>query len=395
MRLNLTESRVKRLPPAQPGRKRTYYYDSNVRGFCVAVSEKGRKLFVLYRKVQGRPERISIGTWPEVPVEAARREAKDLIGQIIRGENPAEQRRTARGEMTVGELFHQYLDLHARPHKKPRSVSEDENNFRRYLTPWENRKLSTIYRRDVQRLHARLGDKHGICPANRTLALLSTMWNKAIEWGWSGISPVRGIKKFPEKARKRFLRPDEMQKFFEALASEPNMTFAAFIMLCLLTGAREGNVLAMRWADIDVGDWLWSIPDTKSNEPQDVPLVEQAKEVLRRQRQIADGEWVLPGRKPGTHLTGFRKNWSRLLKRGGITNLRIHDLRRSMGSWGIREKVPLVLIKDILGHKAIDVTARVYALGDLTQVRDAMTTITGRMFEAGELTDGAAKPKAN
>lgn len=383
-RLSLTESRVKRLASAPPGQKRSYYYDSNVRGFCVAVSEKGRKLFVLYRKVQGRPERISIGTWPELPVEAARREAQNLIGQIIRGENPAEQKRTARGEMTLGELFQQYLELHARPHKKPRSVSEDLNNFRRYLAPWEKRKLSTIHRRDVQRLHAQLGDENGICPANRTLALLSTMWNKAVEWGWPGISPVRGIKKFPEKARKRFLKPDEMQRFFQVLAQEPNQTFAAFVLLCLFTGAREGNVLAMRWADVDLSDWMWSIRDTKNNEPQEVPVVPAAAEVLKRQKEIANGEWVLPGRRPGTHLTGFRKNWSRLLKAAGIVNLRIHDLRRSMGSWGIREKVPLVLIKDILGHKTIDVTARVYALGDLTQVREAMTTITGKMLKAGE-----------
>jgi integrase len=217
------------------------------------------------------------------------------------------------------------------------------------------------------------------------------MWNKAVEWGWPGISPVRGIKKFPEKARKRFLKPDEMEQFFQALAEEPSQTFAAFVLLCLFTGAREGNVLAMRWADVDLSDWMWSIPDTKNNEPQDVPLVQAVAEVLKRQREITDGEWVLPGRKLGTHLTGVRKHWSRLLRRSGITNLRIHDLRRSMASWGIREKVPLVLIKDILGHKTIDVTARVYALGDLTQVREAMTTITERMLEAGDKPDGATQ----
>jgi integrase len=210
------------------------------------------------------------------------------------------------------------------------------------------------------------------------------MWNKASEWGWRGTNPVRGIKKFIEMPRKRFLKPAEMQRFFQALAQEPNQTFDAFVLLCLFTGAREGNVLAMRWADVDFADWLWSIPDTKNNEPQEVPLVPAAAEVLKRQRKIADSEWVLPGRTPGTHLTGFRKNWSRLLKRAGITNLRIHDLRRSMGSWGIREKVPLVLIMDILGHKTIDVTAKVYALGDTAQVREAMTTITGKMLEAGE-----------
>src|SRR5690348_15061015 len=132
------------------GRKRAYYYDSSVRGFCVAVSEKGRKLFLVYRKVQGIPERISIGTWPELAVEAARRQALRIIGQIANERIQPKKSAAPSARRPLGELFEQYLALHARPYKKPRSYAEDSNNFRRYLSGWRNRKLSSIRRRDIQ-----------------------------------------------------------------------------------------------------------------------------------------------------------------------------------------------------------------------------------------------------
>ena len=265
-----TEARIRNLPA--PEAARVYYSDTKTKGLTVTVHPSGSKTFVLYRKVQGRPERIFIGNWPEMPVEAAIDKADEMNGAIARGENPAEQRRQRRLEGNFGSLYQRYLEDHAKPNKRPRSVAEDEANHKRYLSGWDSRRLSTISRRDVQRFHSDLREKHGIYAANRTLSLLSTIFNKAMDWGWHGENPCKGVKKFREESRERFLTQDEMPRFLEALAAERSRDFRDFVLLDLLTGARRGNMLAMRWDEVDFGGAVWRIPWTKGNRPQSIPL---------------------------------------------------------------------------------------------------------------------------
>src|SRR5215472_12104224 len=145
-----TEARVRNIKPPP---EREYYRDAKTRGFMLAAYPSGAKAFLIYRRVQGRPERIFIGRWPDLSVEAARKIAEQMNGAIAHGKNPAEEHRQKRLEGTFGNLFERYVELHAKPHKQPRSVAEDEANYRRHLSGWSTRRLSTILRRDVERLH--------------------------------------------------------------------------------------------------------------------------------------------------------------------------------------------------------------------------------------------------
>ncbi|HLG98244.1 MAG TPA: tyrosine-type recombinase/integrase [Bryobacteraceae bacterium] len=361
---------------------KVYYSDAKTRGLKLAVYPSGTKSFLLYRRICGRPERIFIGQWPGITVEQARKIAERMNGQIAEGKNPAEERRQHRLEGTFGNLFERYLELHARPHKQPRSAAEDQANYRRYLSVWANRQLSSISRHDVARLHAELREKHGVYAANRVLALLSTMFNKAIEWGWSGENPCKSIKKFREESRERFLTESEMPRFLKALAEEPNRDFRDFILLGLLTGARRSNLLAMRWDEIDFAAATWRIPRTKGNKPQTVPLVGPALKILQARRESAASEWVFPSPEiPGQHVYEFRKPWERLLERAGIEGLRLHDVRRSLGSWMTKAGVALPVVKAALGHADIQTTA-IYARGEEASVRQAMEVAATRMLEA-------------
>jgi integrase len=374
---------VRRIP-APPDRE--YYSDAKVRSLKLAVYPTGAKAFLVYRRVQGRPERIFIGRWPDITVEQARKTAARMNGQIAEGRNPAEERRQKRLEGTFANLWEHYLELHARSHKQARSVAEDERMYRGYLAGWATRRLSTIARRDVERLHAEVGEQHGRYAANRTLALLSSMFNKALDWGWGGPNPTAGVKKFGEEERERFLTQAEMPRFLKALAQERDADFRDYMVLALVTGARTANLLAMQWAEVDLDEAAWRIARTKGGKPQVIPLVPPALKVLVGRREAANGEWVFPGKVPGEHAKTFRKPWGRLLQRAGITNLRPHDLRRTLGSWMVKGGTALPVIKRALGHADISTTL-VYSRSEDPELRRALEATVVKMLASGEAGD--------
>jgi len=377
--LPFSKTRIQALP--QPSKGRGYHYDTQTPGLCVCVTENGTKTFYLYRWLaeQKRPIRYRIGAFPGVTVEQARRKAAELNGAIATGDDPQGKRRAARDVPTFGDLWEHWLETHAKLHKK--TWQEDVRIYDYYFASWKGRKLSNIRRVDVQRLHARVGRENGIYQANRVLELLRAMFNKADDIGFRGENPGVGVKPFREQSRDRFLLPSEMPAFFKALAEEESEAVRDAVYLLLFTGARLGNVLAMRWADLDMGRGVWRIPETKGGFPVVVPLTPPALDVLVRRHQQCNGSpWVLPGR--GGHLTTLRHAWGRILQRAGIDDLRIHDLRRTLGSWQAIQGASLLTIGKSLGHTDPKATA-VYARLLLDPVRESTTRATAAMLAAG------------
>lgn len=378
-KINFTVKTLTALP--HPQANRIYYYDNKTRGLGICLLPSGKKTFVVYRKINGRPERITLGAFPDISIEQARGKAGEINSLIANGENPAQKNRLAKAEITLGEMFEEYLKRHAKIHKL--SWQEDQRQFETYLSHWKNRKLSTIRKHDIQKLHQETGDKSGHYAANRLLALLSSIFNRANEFClWDKSNPAHGIKKFKEKSRSRFLQSDELPKFFEALREEQNETVRDYILLSLLTGARRGNALAMRWEEINFELGLWQIPKTKNGESHTIPLVPQAIEILNNRHTSKQSDWVFPGIGRLGHLADPKKAWQRLLKRAGINNLRLHDLRRSLGSWQAATGASLAIIGKTLAHKNVNTTA-VYARLNIDPVRDAMNKATQAIWEAG------------
>ena len=287
--------------------------------------------------------------------------------------------------------------MYASAHKKPRSVAEDERQFEKFLAPWASRRLSTIKKADVQALHSRIGvgyeeqvkDKTvrrgGTYAANRVLALLRAMLNKADEIGYRGDNPAAGVKMFREQSRDRFLQPAEMEAFLTALAAEPPL-FKDFFLMALLTGARRSSVQAMRWADLDLEGRFWRIPETKGGMVVVVPLVVPAVAILAARREHANGsEWVFPSHGRAGHIMDPKAAWKRVLARAKLADLRVHDLRRSVGSWMAGQNVSLTIIGKVLGHKTPQATA-IYARVAMDPQRAAMDAATTAMLTAGKQT---------
>lgn len=388
--VNFTKQAIEKLPV--PPDARVYHYDEKIPGLAVCVTPAGTRTFYVVRRVGHTVERIKIGGWPEYTVEMARNEATKLNGKVADGINPNEQRRADRRVWTLGEAFDAFLLLPTRTKAKrprsPKTLHDYRQQFAAYLERWRQRRLVQISRADVEALHDDLGTANGFVTANRVLTLLRAIYNASIEAGYTGINPTQGIRKFEEQSRERFLHADELPKFWMALEAEKSEKVKDFVKLALFTGQRRGNVAAMRWADTNLERAVWSIPKVKGGKPHVVPLSGVAVEILNnRKAECGDSEYVFPGRHGRGHLKDPMRMWRELLERAGIENLRIHDLRRSLGSWQTSTGASLSIVGKTLGHTRPETTA-IYSRLEMQPVRDAVETATTAIMAAA-----TAKPK--
>lgn len=382
-KINFTKAIIDSLSIPESG-KRDTYHDIKTSGLQLRITSTGVKTFSVYRRIKrGEPERITLGRYPDMTIEQARREALRITADISDGKNPAEVKRGHKAELTFSELFGDYMERHSKPKKK--TWFEDQAQFRLYLEkPLGKKKLSTIDRKSIAHIHSSI-TKAGYAPtANRVKALLSSVFGWAISAGLWESNPAIGIKSNKENQRDRFLQSDELPRFFKALAEEPNSTIRDYILISLLTGARRSNVLALRWQDINFERAEWRIPMTKNGTPQTVALSPEAIEILHNSKQSDNALFVFPGSGKSGHLEEPKKGWKRILERAGIENLRIHDLRRTLGSWQAKTGASLAIIGKSLNHKNQNTTA-IYARLDLDPVRDSVNRATSAMMTAGGL----------
>jgi integrase len=378
-KINFTKATLDSLEIPEQGKRKTYN-DTKLPGLCIRVTPNGKKTFSFRKRVGYQVERITLGRYPEMSVEQARKKSYLLLGEIAEGKSPSETKRAVKNEMKFLELFEQYMERHSKIHKKV--WREDQAQYNRYLKKWSNRPLSSIKRRDVEQLHTRLGKERGKYCANRVLSLLHCTFEKAIEWGWEGTNPAHKIKKFKEQSRDRFLQPDELPRFFQALSEAENTTARDYILMSLLTGARRANVMGMRWDQINFETKEWRIPDTKNGSPHRLPLVDQAIELLNQRKAESDSDYVFPGKGKSGHIEEPRGTWLKVLKRAELQDLRLHDLRRSLGSWQAATGASLSIIGKTLAHKNVSTTA-IYARLNIDPVRDSMNKAVKQMTAFG------------
>ncbi|GHU31728.1 hypothetical protein AGMMS50256_20680 [Betaproteobacteria bacterium] len=193
--------------------------------------------------------------------------------------------------------------------------------YKTHLQQLAGLKVSKIDKATVSRILSN-AEKSGLAGAsiNAIRALVSSVFNRGIEWGYVMTNPVVGIKTRSKVKRDRFLQAGELPKFFQSLAAEPNATIRDFILLALLTGARRSNLLAMRWSDVVLTESVWRIPMTKNGTPQNVTLSPEAAAILIERKETADAGavYVFPGHSASGHLEEPKAAVIRVMQRAGI-----------------------------------------------------------------------------
>jgi integrase len=350
-RVKLTEQRIADLP--KPSLGASYTYDSSAPSLAIRVTAAGVRSFVVVKKINGKTERITLGRFPGLRLDDARQAAMGVAGELARGNDPIALRKAARArKMTLADLWPAYL---AHLKQRNRTWARDKERWETAVSPALGRKaLSDIGRAGCQALIDKIGVDRPIA-ANRVASFLSAFLNFAVRTDRLQINPAKGLIRFREEARARIIKTDELQRLLNAIEAEGEPWTDAFKML-LFTGARRGSVAGMRWEDIDLPSRIWTIPakTAKNKTATPLPLTEPAIALLQHRMRYRAGEpWVFPSPIGDGHLVGLPKAWARILERAKITGLRIHDVRRSVGTALARTGASPHIIATGLGHRSI------------------------------------------
>jgi integrase len=387
---HLTDAVVRRLPTPKSGKHITL--DDEVTGFGVRVTAAGARSYVLrYTTRAGRERTFTIGDATVWRCTDARAKARDLRRDIEDGGDPLGDLEDEREAPTVGDLIERFEQEHL-PRKRPSTADDYRRSLRLHIRPaLKNLKVADVTFADIDRLHRKITAQGSPYQANRTIALASKMFSLAIRWGMRETNPAKGIERNTEYGRRRYLSSDELVRLTAALAKHPDKQAADIVRLLLLTGARRGEVLGMRWADIDLTDGTWSKPpsSTKQKEHHQVPLSAPARQLLSEIREQQAGKrrvlptYVFPSIGDTGHVVEIKKSWRRICKAAGVTGLRIHDLRHSYASQLVSGGASLPLIGALLGHSSPSTTAR-YAHLAHDPLREATERVGSVITAAGK-----------
>jgi integrase len=360
----LTDKNIKLLPTPERGNQITY--DTDVKGFGVRITAAGGRAFVLNyrRRSDGVERRYTIGSVPEWNVAAAREEAKRLKRDIDGGSDPVGEHKELRDAPTVADLCDRFQEEHL-PRKRASTQADYRSIIRGHIRPaLGKRKVAALTFDDVDALHRAITKEGSPYRANRTVAILSKMLSLAVQWRLRSDNPAKGIERNDEAKRRRYLSNEELLRLLSAFAAHDDQQAANIFGLLLLTGARRGEVLGAKWADIDIENGVWTKPGatTKQRTEHRVPLSAPARQLLAGIERT-DSPYVFPGR-TGGHRAEVKGNWARICKAADITGLRIHDLRHSYASQLASAGVGLHVIGALLGHTQPQTTHRYAHLFD-------------------------------
>ena len=400
-RQKLTEKLVKN---AQPVEGKDYQlFDSELRAFALIVYRSGSKAFTIDYRHAGRPRRMVFGRWPEWSVSAARIRAKELRRDVDAGYDPLKQRQQMREQPRIRDLIDRYLIEHASKLAKTNEADQHSMMEKLVAPHWENRLVSEITRSDVEQLLTKVaegrarphkakpnnrarklqGPKKTPIRANRVGEALRKAFSLAIEWGWREDNPASGFYRRLENPRERFLTKDEIDRLVNALDHDEDQRAADIIRICMLTGARVGEVRQSRFEQFNLDLLIWTKPasTTKQRRMHRVPISENVAAIVRQRQLVVPNSspWVFPGDVAGQPVIEIRRFWKRIQREAQIEDVRIHDLRHTFASLLVSGGASLEMIGKLLGHTQLQTTQRYAHLLD-APLREGVNAVAG-MFQ--------------
>jgi integrase len=386
-------------------------WDSKLPGFGVRVRPSGAMSYVVvYRAGSGRGapvRRYTISNVGKATPEAARRRAKAILGAVAHGHDPAEEKATERGTLTVAGLAERFMSEHVEPKRKPGTVAFYRHLLDKIIKPELGAtKADKVTRAQVARLHGKL--KATPFQANRVLAVIGSMYTFGGRTGIvaEGTNPARRIEQFKEHRRERFLTGEELERLGSSIRAaeakgvpwdvdetKPKAKHlpkaknrftkigpfaAAAIRLLLFTGCRLREVLHLKWEQVDLERGLLFLADSKTGK-KTVILNAPALTVLAGLGRI--GSYVVPGDNPEKPRADLKRPWEAVAKRARLYGVRLHDLRHTYASFGAGGGLGLPIIGKLLGHTQASTTQR-YAHLDADPLRRASEHIGNRLAAA-------------
>lgn len=398
--MHLTKKQIDKAKYKGTDNARCVLWDDDPRGLGLRIFPSGRKSWVLSYRVAGRKRMMSLGDYGVLTLDQARSRAKvELAALENQNVDPLAEKRKREMEARTGTVKAMFLAYLA--DRKPKSAGELLKIAERQIwKPFGARGWREVRRSEVRSWHESIRTSTGPYAANRALQALRAayywrLWREDDSPGdrpsnRDTRNPCAGIALFPEKRRQVRLEMDQLPKLQAAIDAETDDVYVrALFRFVLAVGCRKSEAMRLKWEDVTHGENATAtFRDTKNGEDRTVPLSSYAAGLLDGLPRVKDNPYVFVGHRRGSHLQSVNKAWERIRKRAGIEHIRIHDLRRSFGSWLGDAGFTSKQIGAVLGHKT-DITSRVYmALGDQSKraaVEAMQALITGKKAEVVKL----------
>jgi len=327
--------------------KPKYYFDDAISGFGLRVYAGGARTWIIYSRQGSKKIYKSIGNAKEISLENARSIALDIKSKI--------NLKDSQNICNISQAAENYLTQHAILHK--RTWKDDEYYIKNHIIPhFGNYSLASLTTSEIANYHSKLTKPYA---ANRLLKVLSAIYSHVAHIGtYVGQNPCKGVRPYREESRCRYLTREEVNRLIEAVKSIKAIEQKTAILLLLYTGCRRGEILSLRWDQVNIERAELYLQRTKNGKPRTVPLTTPASEVLAQLPKKC--QWCFPAPTGDKPLHEIRRTWKRVCRLANLTNLRIHDLRRTVGSLLVQDGVSLPIIAAILGHSNTYVT-HIYA----------------------------------
>jgi integrase len=353
----ITKTTVDQAPP------KTTVWDSEVRGFGVRVTAAGARSYVLqYRTVKGEQGKLTIGRYPEMTIDEARRIAREHRVSVDKGGHPSQDKKALRTAPTLADYAANYCDVYAvaKP-LRPATIKEARRVLGRYALPkFGKKKVADIVSSDVRAMVAEARHGSGQGQADKLRAVLSKMFNLAIADEVRVSNPCKGVDRGPDNQRWEYLPPEHVKALLAACDGFPDRHAADAVRLLLFTGARLREVLNAEWSQFDLEGGFWTKPSshTKQKKVHRLALETVTLALLREMKTIGHPTFLFPGRCGSKPRQDLKRPWKQLLVAAGIGHYRLHDLRRTTASFMLSTQSDLATVGKALGHTQAQTTQR-------------------------------------
>lgn len=396
---------------AVPRAARYTIFDDELKGFGLRIFPSGAKSWIIEYRPDGggrrtAKRRLTLGSAGTLTPDEARRAARTELAKVRLGDDPVRGRADMRKAATVAEIARAFLDDHARAKRKARTAEFYRDIIERIVLPdLGTMRAEAVTRSDVARLHLKW--KHTHVQANRMLGILSGLYGFAARRGLvpERCNPARGVDKYPESRRERFLTVDELVRIGAAIRAAETVGIAwdvdetsptakhvpknnrrtiigphaaAALRLLIFTGARLREILHLRWEHVDFDRGLLLLPDSKTGR-KTIILNAPSLAILSDLPHI--GVFVIAGDNADAPRADLKRPWEVVARHAGLVGVRLHDLRHTYASVGAGSGLGLPIIGKLLGHAETRTTER-YAHLDNDPLRKAANAIGSTLAAA-------------
>lgn len=309
--------------------------------------------YISYYDESGKRYREAVGT--------SRRKAERALRQR-EAEVVANKYGYSKRDVPLFEEFADYwLENYSKVQNAPSTYQDNKERLTTHLIPFfERRKLDRIRPVDIDEYIASKSGELKPGTINRTLSILSKMYNDGIRWGVVQHNPMRDVRKLNERQDGfSYLSDKEAGRLLRELKAE----VYPIVATALYTGMRAGEIYGLKWKNVDLEREIITVESsrdgpTKSRKVRHIPINRGLERVLRDQEKRNESEYVFPGENGEMHYRDMRKGLATACKKAGLKRIRFHDLRHTFASIFIQKSGNILSLQKLLGHSNLEMTMR-------------------------------------